>query len=267
LETVESGRSAFAFAHLDPRSDYGQGVFPEPFLVDDSDLEQGEFRLDALHTQGKGQRDDEVKAEIEKGFGLLTLEIEVPYERDVADGQNTRGAGNIDLGSRYPVWQSVSANGSLNSTFGVALEVGLPTNSVVSKNTEIVPKVFDDLRVGEHFTVQSILGCSVLCGGGEEGGLRTLEYGLVLGCTFQRDQLSWRGVQQIIPVLELSGELPLNKEDRGRTATLADIGFRLNLRAIGSIQPRLGLAYVFPVDKGARDQVRWGFVTSLVFEY
>jgi hypothetical protein len=34
---------------LDHRSAYGQGAFPEPFLVDDSDLETGEARLDWLH--------------------------------------------------------------------------------------------------------------------------------------------------------------------------------------------------------------------------
>ena len=35
------------FNGLDHRSSYGQGVYPEPFLVDDSDLETGELRLDA----------------------------------------------------------------------------------------------------------------------------------------------------------------------------------------------------------------------------
>ena len=38
------------FGWLDHRSGYGQGVFPEPFLVDDSDLETNEARLDWLHT-------------------------------------------------------------------------------------------------------------------------------------------------------------------------------------------------------------------------
>src|SRR5260370_32481898 len=68
------------FNWLDHRSSYGQGVFPEPFLIDDSDLEDNEARLDWLHTQSDNQRSDVIKAEIEKGFGLLTLEIEVPYE-------------------------------------------------------------------------------------------------------------------------------------------------------------------------------------------
>jgi hypothetical protein len=38
------------FGLLDHRSSYGQGVFPEPFLVDDSDLEVNEARLDWLRS-------------------------------------------------------------------------------------------------------------------------------------------------------------------------------------------------------------------------
>src|SRR5262249_13526711 len=74
------------FNGLDRRSAYGVGVFPEPFLVDDSDLEPNEFRLDWLHTRGPGQHSDSGKAEIEKGFGQLTIELEVPYEYTVTDG-------------------------------------------------------------------------------------------------------------------------------------------------------------------------------------
>ena len=46
------------FNWLDSRSAYGVGVFPEPFLVDDSDLEPNEFRLDWLHSRGPDQHSD-----------------------------------------------------------------------------------------------------------------------------------------------------------------------------------------------------------------
>lgn len=46
----QTGTRYGLFNGLNHRSDYGQGVFPEPFLVDDSDLEQNEARLDWLHT-------------------------------------------------------------------------------------------------------------------------------------------------------------------------------------------------------------------------
>ncbi len=255
------------FRWLDHRSGYGQGVFPEPFLIDDSDSETNEARLDWLHTHRNDSHSDEVTAEVEKGFGLLTLEMEVPYERDVDAGAVTEGVANIDVGARYPFYQYVSTNGVIDSTFGAAIEVGIPTNSSFSKNTEIVPKIFNDLQIGEHFTLQSIFGYSTLIGPGEDGGFQTFEYGFVFGYTFQHDELPVPGVQQLIPMIELSGETALNHEDHGHSNLTADVGFRANLKTIGRMQPRLGVALVFPLDRTARDDVHWGVVTSLVFEY
>jgi hypothetical protein len=255
------------FGLLDHRSQYGQGVFPEPFLVDDSDLEVNEARLDWLHTQRNDQHTDLVTAEVEKGFGLLTLEVEVPFERDVDNGTITQGMANIDLGARYPIYQYVSPSGFVDSTFGVGFEAGVPTNSSVSQNAEFVPKIFNDLRLGEHFTLQSILCYSTLAGPGEDGGLQSFEYGFVFGYAFQHDELPIPGLMQFIPVIEISGETDLNHADHGHSNILADFGFRANLKAIGRIQPRLGVAFVLPVDRTARDEVHWGVVTSLVFEY
>ena len=155
------------FNGLDHRSSYGQGIYPEPFLVDDSDLERGEFRLDWLHTAVGSDHSDIIHPEIEYGFGLMTLELEVPYERDVAGGQVTDGLANIDVGARYPFYQFVSRNGFVDSTFGAAVEVGIPTTSDVSHNTEFVPKIFNDLKIG-NFTVQTILGYSMLFGPGDD---------------------------------------------------------------------------------------------------
>ena len=239
------------FNWLDHRSSYGEGVFPEPFLVDDSDLEVNEARLDWLHTSGKDQHSDLVKAEVEKGFGLLTLELEIPYQRDVSAGAVSEGFANIDVGARYPIYQFVSGNGSVDTTFGVGFEAGIPVNSSVSKNAEVVPKIFDDLRLGDHFTLQSIFGYSTLFGGGPDRTLQTFEYGFVFGYTIQHDELPLPGVLQLIPVLELSGETELNKADRGHNRLIGDLGFRANLKTIGGVQPRLGLAFVFPIDNGA----------------
>jgi hypothetical protein len=48
---------------------------------------------------------------------------------------------------------------------------------------------------------------------------------------------------------------------------LGNAAVRFNLNAIGSIQPRLGVGFVFPIDNAAREEVHWGVYTSLVFEY
>jgi hypothetical protein len=255
------------FGWLDHGSEYGQGVFPEPFLVDDSDLEKDEARLDWLHTHRNDQHSDLVTAEVEKGFGLMTLEVEIPFERDVDAGSITQGVANIDLGARYPLYQYVSADGLIDATFGAGIEVGIPTNSSVSENAEFVPKIFNDLKIGDHFTLQSVLGYSTLAGPGEDGGLQTFEYGFVFGYTIQHDELPVPGLQQLIPVVELSGETALNHADHGESSLIADVGFRANLKTIGRVQPRLGVAFVFPIDRTARNDVHWGVVTSLVFEY
>lgn len=257
------------FHLLDHRSIYGQGVFPEPFLVDESNGETNEFRVDWLHTKSGDVHSDEFKVEVEKGFGLLTLELEVPFERerDVAEDTTTRGFDNISIGARYPFYQYVSPGGTIDSTLGASVEVGIPSNSSLSKNAELVPKIFNDLRIGRHFTLQSILGYSLRFGSGDEGGLRTLEYGFVFGYTIPHRELPLPGVQQLIPVLELAGETELNKETPGRNRLTANAGFRANLKTIGPVQPRVGAGFVFPLDKGAREDAHWGFVTSLILEY
>jgi hypothetical protein len=258
------------FDWLDHRSAYGEGVYPEPFLVDDSDLEVNEARLDWLHTQASThERDDMVTVEVEKGFGLLTLEVEVPYEidNDTASGKTTDGFDNIDLGGRYPIYQFVSENKFVDSTFGAALEVGVPTRSSLSKDTEVVPKIFDDLRLGTHFTLQSIVGLSMLYGSDDDNGRKTFEYGLVFGYTIPRQELPLPDVLQFIPVFELIGDTELNHADPGHNSLTGNVGFRVNLKTIGSVQPRLGAGYVFPIDNGAREDMHWGVITSLVFEY
>ncbi|MDB4793413.1 hypothetical protein OAG63_00090 [Methylacidiphilales bacterium] len=256
------------FDALDKRSVYGQGVFPEPFLVDDSDGESDEGRLDWLHTGGPGnQHTDYIHGEVEKGFGLLTLELETAYERDSSSGEIAEGMDNVDLGARYPFYQWVSRDGDIDNSVGLALEVGIPTHTQISHSTEIVPKIFDDLKF-KNFTLQSILGYSTLIGpSSEDGGVQNFEYGFVFGYTIDHDQLAIPGLQQLIPVVELNGARQMNKDDYGSDNLEGDVGFRANLDAIGTVQPRLGIVFVFPVDYGARQDQNWGIDTSLVFEY
>jgi hypothetical protein len=254
------------FNGLDHRSIYGEGYFPEPFLVDDSDLEPNETRFDWLHTTAGANHSDEVKAEIEKGFGQLTLELEIAYQREVDAGAVSEGIGNIDIGARYPLYQFVSDGGLVDSTFGVAAEIGIPTQSEVSKNTELVPKIFNDLKIGD-FTAQSIAGYSALLGPGDEGGLQVFEYGFVFGYSVPHKKLPLPGILEIVPMVEITGETELNKDNPGRTALIGDAGFRLFCKSIGPVQPRLGVAFVFPMNDTAREEIHWGIVTSLVFQF
>jgi hypothetical protein len=253
------------FGLLDQSSRYGLGVFPEPFLVDDSDLEVNELRLDVFDTRAGAQHSDLFKAELEKGFGPVTFELEFLYQRDVSTGVVSGGVNSINPGVRVPFYQYVSAR--VDTTFGVATEVALPVNSARSKNTELVPKIFNDLILGDHFTLQSIFGYSTLFGPGPDRNSQHFESGFVLGCTLQHKELPIPGVRQFIPMFELKGETAINRNDAGRTALLGDFGFRLNLKAIGRAQPRVGFAVAFPLNNLERHNEHWATITSLVFDF
>jgi hypothetical protein len=266
LVTQSSDTRYGPFNWLDHRSEYGQGVFPEPFLVDDSDLEPAEVRVDWLHTAAGSQHNDEVKAEAEKAFGLVTFELEVPFEREASPGGTSQGIANIGLGARCPFYQFVSDNRVVDSTFGVAAEVGIPTDSEVSQNAELVPKIFNDLKVGD-FTLQSVLGYSTLFGPAPDGGLQMLEYGFTFGYSIPHRVLPLPAVQDFIPMFELIGETELNQDNPGQNSLLGNAGFRLNLKAIGQIQPRPGVGFVFPINETARNDTHWGVIVSLVFQF
>jgi hypothetical protein len=138
------------FNGLDHRSSYGQFFLPEPFLIDDSDLESRELRLDWLRTAKGSDHSDNARAELEYGVGVNTFELEVPYEREEVGGSTTSGVGNISIGVRRPFYQAVSRKGLLDTTFGAGIELGIPTTSDVSHNTELVPKIFNDTRQLHH---------------------------------------------------------------------------------------------------------------------
>ena len=254
------------FNLLDHRSGYGEGVFPEPFLNDDSDLEVNEIRVDHLHTGIHSDHTDELKLEYEKGFGVMTVEAAVFYNWEKAGGASDSGFGSVELAARAPFYQYVSADRVIDTTFGAGLEVAIPTDTDFSQSTEWVPKVFNDTRLGDHFTVQTIVGYSALYGG-DEDGVRALEYGTTLGYSIDRKDFAIPGVQRLTPVFEVAAETALNKDDSGDTAVIGNGGFRVNLNTIGAVQPRLGMGYVFPLNSTAREEMHWGVVTSLVFEF
>jgi len=237
-------------------------------LLDDTGLEpDGELELNSLNTRANAQHSDTYTVESQKSFGMLTLELGVSYEHYSDSDDTSQGVGNINLGARYPLYQFVSATGFFDTTLGVGLEAGIPVNSAVSQNTELNPKVFDDVKLGEHFSLQSVLGYDTLLGGGDNGGQQTFEYGFAFGYAVSQGELSLPGIQQFTPLFELSGETGLNNGEAGQNSLLGSIGFRADLKPIGDVQPSLGLGFVFPMDSGARAEVHWGIATSVTLEF
>jgi hypothetical protein len=112
-----------------------------------------------------------------------------------------------------------------------------------------------------------VLGYSVLFGGAGNGGQETFEYGVAFAYGFPYEKLRLPGVQQLTPLFELVGEKGLNEDEAGQDSLLGSIGFRLDLKPLGELQPSLGLGYVFPFDNAAQAELHWGIVTSLIFEF
>ncbi len=261
------------FSSVSPKAQYGKGWFPEPLLAPEMDREQ-EVRLDWLHTEKRGVVGDNAKAEVEWSFGLLTVEAEFKYERatdaafDPVAGRTARsreeGIGSVELSARYPLFQHASSDGQFEYNLVGAFELALPTRTDVSKDTEIVPQLFQLMRFGKNVSFQTSVGYSALIGAGE-GGVGTLEYSAVVG--YSLDHLPIPAVQRIIPIAELVGELPFNGEGRGINNLTGVVGARIMFGSMGVFQPRLGIGYVFPVSSAAHDDFRWGIITSLAFEF
>lgn len=232
--------------------------------------------MDYFHAEGPGGQSDELGPEIEYNFGLLTVEAETAYQwnRELSAEpltgrvahQSTRGLGAIELAVRHPVFQFVSSDGNFDYTLAGAFELAIPSGSSLSKDTELVPQIFQLARIGQHLSIEASAGYSMLIGP-DEGGTNTLEYNLVLGCNLEHDELPVPGVLRTIPLFELNGETGLSRQATGRNALSGTAGFRFNLSSIGPLQPRIGIGYVFPIDRGARDGLNWGVVTSMVFEF
>lgn len=256
------------FDCLDHRSGYYLDSFPEPLLVDDTTLEpDGELEFDYLHTAAGQQRSDTISVEAQKSFGVVTFDLEVPYEHFSDSDDTAQGFGNVELSARCPFYQYVSANGWFDSTMGIGMDVGIPVNSEVSQNTELEPSLFADVKFGNHFTVQTDFGYDQLLGGGDEGGSEEFEYGLAFAYSISPKELPIPGVLRFSPLFEVDGELGLNEDEAGENSVLGNAGFRLDFRPIAGMEPSFGLGYVFPMTSDARDEVHWGIASSFTVEF
>jgi hypothetical protein len=268
---IQPGETQFGlFGLLDKRSKYYSDFFPEPFRVEDTTLDN-EMRLDWQHNEGRVPSSNQFIAEVQKAVGIVTFEVQGTYiiDRGGPDAGNVLkdvgDFGNIELGARVPVYQVVS--GDFDNSVGVNFELGVPTNSRLSKNTEITPGVFDDLRIGDHITMQSLFSLSSLLGSEPDEARESFEYGLAFGYSVEDEQFALPHVERIVPLFELVGETGLSGHDSGHNALTATAGVRVELKPIWGLQPQLGVGYIFPIDQGGREQLRWGMFTSVVFDF
>jgi hypothetical protein len=256
------------FNCLDHRSGYYQDSFPQALIVDDTSLEPGgELELSYLHTAAGRQHKDVMRAEIQKSIDLVTFELEAPYERfSDADG-TPKGIGNIELHARCPFYQYLSGNGFFDNTLGVIGGIGIPVYSQVSRNTELQYGIFNDTKLGDHFTVQTVLEYDRLYGGGDDSRLEGFDYGLVFAWRVSHEEMTVPGIERFAPMFEVAGNLGLNLDQAGQNNVLGSIGFRADFRSICGLEPSLALSYVFPMSSVARDEVRWGLAMNVTIGF
>ena len=267
LNTITNGRYGL-FNWLDHRSAYTQEVFPEPFLIDDIALEDNELELDWSHLKGRGKQTDIGSVEYQKGFGLLTVEAEMSYQGIVSTAHGTiEGLGPLELGARYPLAQYVSAHRMFDITVGPGLESEIPLQLRVSRNASLEPLGFAALRLAQRFTAEVSAGYEVLFGSGGDGGERSYEFGLSCAYAIPLQQWHLPAVEQVLPMIELSNELGLNKDEEGKNDFEGDAGFRVQLKRMGEMQANLGCVFVLPLDTVARDELHWGVIASLILDF
>jgi hypothetical protein len=260
---------------LDYRSKYYMDVFPEPFRVEDTAIDN-ELRFDWEHDQAKGAVGNTQTIEIQKSFNIFTFEIQAPYTAttgaisddadDVGNSRNSTGFGNVELAVRLPVYQSVSQARFADNTVGFNLEAGIPTNSIVSKNAEISPGVFDDLAIGERFTLQSLFAFTHTFGD-VPAGRASFQYGLAFGYAIEDEDFKIPHVERLIPSVELVGNAVLDGSSAGHNALTGTVGVRAEFKSMGRVQPSFGIGYIFPIDNGGRQELRWGGIMSVTLEF
>jgi hypothetical protein len=263
------------FGTLNYRSKYYSDSFPEPFRVEDTAIDN-ELRFDWEHDEGNGSRANTEVAEIQKSFSIVTFEIQAPYSSstgliaaDSDDGVakgSSRGFSDVELAARLPVIQSVSKSGLIDNSLGFNLEADIPTNSPVGKNAGITPGIFDDLAIGDGFTIQSLFTFSHSFGT-LQTGRASFGYELAFAYAIEDEDFKIPHVERLIPSLELLGITALDGITSGHNALTGTAGVRAEFKPVWKLQPSFGVGYIFPIDGGGRSELHWGIITSLTFEF
>ncbi|HEY1628984.1 MAG TPA: hypothetical protein VGF52_03940 [Tepidisphaeraceae bacterium] len=252
------------FNGLDHRSKYATNWFPEPINSDELDQDQ-EYRINGFHAEKRGFQDTELSAEIEKSWQLLSIEIEIPYEREVDDGDRSEGMGNIEFSARHPLFQYVSPSGFFDYTFGGRFEIGIAPNSEISEDTEVVGAVFQTIGLGNNFSIQMSAGYSTLIGPGDDGGEQNIETTAIFG--YNLDNPGFLHLTRITPEFELDGETAMNHGGDGQTALTGATGLLFAFDSIKWGEPKIQVGYIFPLNDAARQDFDWGITTSLILEF
>jgi hypothetical protein len=266
--TQPQGR--YFFNLLDSRSSYGKDFFPDTFLGPNFDT-GSQIQLSYLHTERRQAQEDEVEAEFEwTVYDKLTLTAEFgwdsEHESDIDSGvlehESSSGFENVTIGASYPIFQLVNADGTLDYTAAARLEAGIPTRTPVSSTqVTLTPYLGQLLRIGQHTSVQTWTG--VQCTLGSENPDQII-YGVSFAYQIFQNEFPWH-LTAFTPTLEFDGQQPLTTA--GQDALIGIAGFETSLKSFGDVQPLISIGYEFPIDQGARENLRWGILVQFYLDF
>jgi hypothetical protein len=273
--TSNSADSRYFFNLLDNRSSYGKDFFHDPFLGPELDSEQ-QIELDYAHGENAGVRDDELDAEFDWNiFGPLSVTGEFGWDSekqssfqggdDGDDFEQGSAAGfeNVDLAAYMPFFQFVGGDGEFDYTAVARLDVGIPTRTPVSgMDVQLTPYLGQLLRIGDHLSVEMWTGSQFTIAPDQT---TQFIYGASLGYRIPHDQLPVPFTDRLTPIFELDGQAPFS--NGGRDALFGVTGFEVGFKTLGEMQPQIEIGYQFPIDAGAKEQLRWGIIMQIKLEF
>jgi hypothetical protein len=265
----------YFFGLLDSRSSYGNDFFPDPFLGPEFDKDS-EIEVDYLHGESHNLQSNEVDTELEwNPIGQLTVSGELGWESDHqtarvgsapandVDQENANGIENVDLAVFHPIFQYLTGDGAFDYTAVARMDVGIPTRTPVSgTDLQLTPYIGQLLRIGDHVSIEAWTGSQITIAPDQTD---QFIYGALFGYQISHDQIPLPLTDAVTPIFELDGQTPLSSLPQDALFGVA--GLNWELTAIHDLQPRIGIGYEFPIDQGARDQLRWGIITQAFFEF
>ena len=274
-QTAPEPSGRYEFGLLDRRSSYGGDFFPDPFIGPELDRET-QWEVDYAHGESPDRRENQADAQVDWNFAeQFTLSVEAGYDSEHALGTHTgggsddpepanaRGFENVDVAVYHPVFEAISRGKTLDYTAVLRLDVGVPTYTKVSgTDVQLTPYLGQLLRLGEHVSVEAWTGPQFTL-----APHRTNQflYGTSLGYRITRRQLALPLTQSVTPLFELDGQQPFSRH--GANVLIGVAGLNWQFAPFGELHPRVGVGYQFPVDRGGRDQLRWGIVTQLFLDF
>lgn len=218
--------------------------------------------VDYTYLDGNGFTEQRIEPEIHWAFTQqIALSAELPYiYRDPQGASSTSDLGNLLLTPRASLLETE------HFMIGFQTEFGVPTNNTLGSDTTITPGIVTWNDLGGWFFLNTEIGFQKVLDREEE----FLNFNIALikansghfahtcvdgECDHSGDQ------SQFNYHLELSGNTPMDGDDRGDVSLNGLIGISYNLTE--KIDARIG--YLFPIS--TPHEFNKGFTTGLIYKF